>query len=240
VTGDLAELARKNQILGSLSRATLQKMLADMVCRSLRVRDCVVRRNEPIQEVFFPVDCVLSTLAQGAGGDMVEVATVGNEGLAGISVFLGVNSSSTLETFAQISGDALVIRSGDFRSHIDASARLREVLGSYTQALLAQISQSAACNRLHPAEERMARWLLMTHDRVGADRFDLTQEFMAQMLGVRRATVSEVANELQLQGLIQYSRGAIEIRNRAVLEERSCECYRLIRDEYSRLLPTPG
>jgi DNA-binding MarR family transcriptional regulator len=190
--------------------------------------------------VFFPIDCVLSTVAEGAGGEVVEVATVGNEGMAGISVFLGVGSSATLQTFAQISGDVLVLRAEDFTAHLQANARLRDVMGRYTQALLTQISQSAACNRLHPAQERMARWLLMTHDRVGKDEFELTQQFLAQMLGVRRSTISEIANELQTEGLIEYARGRIVIRRRAGLEERSCECYQLIRAEYSRLLPVPA
>jgi CRP-like cAMP-binding protein len=136
-----------------------------------------------------------------------------------------------------VSGDALVLRAQQFRTHLDASPRLREVMGHYTQGLLTQIAQTAACNRLHPAEERMARWLLMTHDRVARDEFELTQEFLAQMLGVRRPTVSEIANELQREGLIEYLRGRLVIRERARLEERSCECYGIIRAEYARLLP---
>jgi CRP-like cAMP-binding protein len=181
---------------------------------------------------------VLSTIAQGAAGEMVEVATIGNEGMAGLAVFLGNPSSSTLETFAQVPGDSLAMRARDFRAHLEGSARLREIMGSYTQALLAQIAQAAACNRLHAADERCARWLLMTHDRVRADDFELTQDFLAQMLGVRRATVSEIANALQSEGIIRYSRGVITIINRKALRERSCECYEIIRDEYRRLLPS--
>jgi CRP-like cAMP-binding protein len=200
------------------------------------VRDRLVVRGEPIPEVFFPLTCVLSTVAQGAEGESVEVATIGNEGMAGVPVFLGSPVSATLETFAQIDGEALVMRAKDFRAHLADCPRLVEIMGRYTQALLSQIAQASACNRMHPADERCARWLLMTHDRVERDEFELTQEFLAQMLGVRRATVSEVANALQSEGIIRYSRGRMTILNREALLERSCECYRIIRDEYERLL----
>lgn len=116
------------------------------------------------------------------------------------------------------------------------SARLVQIVGFYTQALITQVSQGSACNPMHPADERMVRWILMTHDRVGRDEFGLTHEFAAQMLGVRRATVSEIA-DLQSANIIQYACGTITILERAALEERSCECSRAIRDEYARLLP---
>lgn len=183
-----------------------------------------------------PLSRVLSMVAVGAGGEAVEVATVGNEGMAGLTVFLGVDRSATLETFAQVAGDALVMRARDFRAHLKDSARLVQIMGAYTQALLTQISQASACNRMHPAEERLARWILMTHDRVGRDEFGLTHEFAAQMLGVRRATVSEIAAALQSAKIIRYTRGTITILDRAALEEHSCECYRIIRNEYARLL----
>src|SRR5690349_15511783 len=224
------EMARQNQLLLGLPKSALQKMLADFQSRPMHRRDLIVAREQQITEVHFPITCVLSTVALGAAGEAVEVATIGNEGMAGLPVFLGNSAISTLETFAQVPGDSLVMRARDFRVHLEASARLREIMGNYTQALLAQIAQSAACNRLHGAEERCARWLLMTHDRVRADDFDLTQEFLAQMLGVRRGTVSEVANALQSDGIIRYSRGAITIVNRDALIDRSCECYAIVRD----------
>jgi CRP-like cAMP-binding protein len=240
VNANLDRLACRNQLLNALPSTALSKLQRDLTCRPLHVRDRLVVRNEPIREVFFPLNCVLSTVAEGARGDPVEVATIGNEGMSGIAVFLGAGSMSTLETFTQVPGDALVLRAVDFRRHIDAMPRLRDVMGLYTQALLTQVSQAAACNRLHPADERMARWLLMTHDRVQNDDFELTQDFLAQMLGVRRATVSEIASELQSEGLIAYARGRISVRKRAELEELSCECYEIIRREYARLLPAPA
>ncbi len=194
------------------------------------------RRGQTIDEVYFPLSCVLSTVAEGASGEVVEVATVGREGMSGISVYLGVSSASNLETFAQIRGEALSMRARDFQAHLERETRLVQIMGCYTQAMFTQISQASACNRMHPAQERCARWLLMTHDRVMQDQFELTHEFLAQMLGVRRATVSEIAGALQDAGIIRYARGTMTILDRAALEERSCECYRIIRDEYARLL----
>lgn len=232
------ELADRNQLLSGLSRSTLARLKPDLQLRQMRVRDRISQRNEVIDEVHFPLSCVLSTVAEGAEGEIVEVATIGNEGMAGLGVFLGVDRSATLQTFTQVAGDALCMRARDFRAHLKNSSRLVQIMGCYTQALLTQISQASACNRMHPAEERLARWILMTHDRVGRDEFGLTHEFAAQMLGVRRATVSEIAVALQAAQIIRYARGTITILDRAALEERSCECYRIIREEYARLLPT--
>jgi CRP-like cAMP-binding protein len=234
---DLTDAARRNHLLSGLPKSVLSRMISDFQLREMHVRDRVVGRGEQIAEVHFPTSCVLSTIAHGAAGEAVEVATVGNEGMAGLPVFLGNSAGSTLETFAQVPGDSLAMRTKDFRTHLEASPRLREVMGHYTQALLVQIAQTAACNRMHAAEERCARWLLMTHDRVRADDFELTQEFLAQMLGARSATVSEIANTLQSEGIIRYSRGVITVLNREALTERSCECYEIIREEYRRLLP---
>jgi CRP-like cAMP-binding protein len=231
------EIARQNQLLRGLSGSALERVAADLQLRAMHVRDRVAEPVRPVEDVYFPLNCVLSTVAEGASGDAVEVATIGNEGMAGISVFLGVDTSGTLQTFAQVGGNALTMRAREFRAHLQSIPRLMQIMGAYTQALLTQIAQSSACNRLHPVEERYARWLLMTHDRVVRDEFELTQEFMAQMLGVRRATVGEEAAALQEARIIQYARGVVSILDRAALEERSCECYRIIRDEYARLLP---
>jgi len=238
MNSSLADRAQRNQLLNALPPGSIEPLLHDLDLRQYRVKDHVTQREQPIREVVFPLTAVLSTLAHGAQDEIVEVATVGNEGMAGVAVFLGSDTAGNLETLAQIPGDALCMRTRDFRKHLDDNAPLRRVLGLYTQALLSQISQSSACNRMHPAEERCARWLLMTHDRVGSSVFDLTQEFLSQMLGVRRATVTEVASMLQDRGIIRYSRGSIEVLDRGRLEACSCECYRVIRGEYERLLPS--
>src|SRR5262249_35668910 len=157
----------------------------------LHVRDQIVTRGQVIEEVYFPLSCIISTVAHCASHETVEVATIGNEGMEGLPVFLGNSSTATLESFVQVPGDSLSMPSRAFQTHLAREKTLGTIMGHYTQALLTQISQASACNRIHAAEERCARWLLMSHDRVHRDEFELTQEFLAQMLGVRRATVSE-------------------------------------------------
>jgi CRP-like cAMP-binding protein len=232
--------ARKNQLLSSLPTQVLAKLLPDFHLQKVEVRDPLLAPGGAIEHVCFPVTCVVSTVAQGSEGQAIEVATVGNEGMIGVAVFLGTFINISLETFAQIAGEVLSMSAHDFRSHLEREASLREIMGRYTQALLTQISQASACNRLHTTEARCARWLLMTHDRVGSDEFELTQEFLAQMLGVRRATVGEVAVALQEQRIIRYVRGRISVLNRSALERRSCECYEIVGREYARLLQTGG
>jgi hypothetical protein len=239
VKTSLIEVARRNQLLNGLSHASLARLAPDFELREVAVLDRIANPDEEVVDVHFPLTCVFSTVAAGAEGEMVEVATVGNEGMAGLSVFLGVDTAPSLETFAQLPGQLLWMRAKEFRAHLKQDARLAQIMGCYTQALLTQLAQSSACNRMHAADLRCARWLLMTHDRVGRSAFSLTQEFIAQMLGVRRATVSEIATSLQAASVIRYSRGTIEILDRRSLERRACECYRIIRSAYARLLPRP-
>jgi CRP-like cAMP-binding protein len=168
-------------------------------------------------------------------GLAVEAGTVGNEGMVGLPLYLGAETSPH-RAFSQVPGEALRMRAGDFTAELARQGPLHAVLKRYNQALINQMAYSVACNRLHSVEERMCRWLLMTQDRVGAEQFPLTQEFLAQMLGVRRPSVTVVAGILQKAGLIVYSRGLITIRDRAGLEAASCECYRVVRDELDRLL----
>lgn len=149
----LSQRALRNQLLRALPQDSIASLLEDFALRQFRQRDPVIERDQPIVEVVFPLTAVLSTVAQGAEQQIVEVATVGHEGMAGLAVFLNAERSGSLETFAQVPGDALCMRTRDFRKHIDRDAHLRRVLGLYTQALLSQISQGAACNRMHPAED---------------------------------------------------------------------------------------
>ena len=166
---------------------------------------------------------------------MVEVGTVGNEGMSAVPLVHGAQVN-TVDAMWQIEGDGLRMPSGEFRQELAENATFADVMNRYAQGFLAQVAQSTACNRLHPVEQRLARWLLMTHDRIGHDELQLTQEFLSQMLGVRRATVSVAAGALQRAGLISYSRGQITIVDREGLEQASCECYQLIRDEFDRLV----
>lgn len=174
-------------------------------------------------------------LAHMEGGALIEVATVGNEGMVGIPLFLGAEVTPGT-SFSQVPGDALRMPADAFRKAIANDGPFTKILHRYTQALMVQISQGTACNRAHSLEERCARWLLLCHDRVGADEFMLTQEFLSQMLGVRRASVNLVAATFQEAGFIEYRRGRIRILNRRGLESASCQCYAVIREEYDRML----
>lgn len=171
-------------------------------------------------------------------GKAVEVATIGNEGMVGLPLFLGVDRTAG-RAFTQVPGDSLRIRADHFQKEVRRQGAFSRMLQLYTQALLVQISQSMACNGIHLIYQRTARWLLMTHDRVASNRFPLSQEFLGQMLGVRRAGVSEVASRLQKAGLIRYTRGSIEILDRPGLEAAACECYGVIEAEFVRLLGAP-
>jgi len=165
----------------------------------------------------------------------LEVGMIGNEGMAGISVFMGVNRSRTL-ALVQGAGTALRMKSAALRKEADHVGSFHRLLHRYTHSLLTQMSLSSACNRFHTLNSRLARWLLMTHDRIGTDEFRLTQDFMSNMLGVRREGVNKVAGDLQKKKLIKYSRGHIEILDRPGLEKASCTCYGIIREDSDRSL----
>jgi CRP-like cAMP-binding protein len=194
------------------------------------------RPNQDIEAVYFPIDLVCSILAVTDAGS-IEVGTVGKEGVVGLPVFLGSISFSGT-ALVQIPGRAERMGVEDFRRQAQKGG-LRDLMQSYTLGFMTQVSQGMACNRAHSTEQRLARWLLVVQDRVGRDEFPLTQEFMAQMLGVRRATVSETAASLQSAGLISYARKSMRIENRPGLEQTACECYQIVRNEFERLLGVP-
>jgi CRP-like cAMP-binding protein len=229
---------KENRILAGMGPEELEQLRPHLTRTRLEVRASLWEPNQPIETVYFPLSCVTSVIAMDDAGGEVEVGTVGNEGMVGLPVFLGARSSPG-RSFTQIPGDALQLPADTFLAAAQ-NGRFREMLQRYTQGFVAQVSQSVACNRLHVPRQRLARWLLSCHDRVGADQFPLTQEFMAQMLGVRRATVSEAASELQDEGLIQYSRGMLTITDRGGLESVACDCYRIVRDEFNRLFGVPA
>jgi CRP-like cAMP-binding protein len=201
----------------------------------MEVRHRVFEPDRPSQHVYFPLSAVISVLAKMQDGVAVEIATVGREGMVGLEIFLG-GEQMPASAFCQIAGRAARIDADAFREVVRDSAPLTTLLLRYTQATLTELGQSVACNRVHLLEERCARWLLMTHDRVPGDHFDLTQEFLAEMLGVRRPSVSITASILQRAGFIRYNRGRIEIVDRAGLESVACECYGVIAREYERLI----
>lgn len=189
-----------------------------------------------IDRIYFPESGVISLVSVLSEGQMAEITTVGREGFVNVGSLLDDDVAIARHT-VQVSGRADVVSARLVRAWLVESAVVRSLLLRYTQAFIGQIAQGVACNGVHGVHERMARWLLMAHDRTDGDEVPLTQEFLAEMLGVRRPTVTVVARTLQTAGLIRYSRGRIVVTDRAGLEEASCECYGIVRQHFRRLVP---
>ncbi|KAF3888979.1 MULTISPECIES: Crp/Fnr family transcriptional regulator [Nostocales] len=224
-----------NRLLGAIPPEEYQRLLPHLKPVFLEYKQILYQPNEPIEHVYFPNNGVISLLTVMENGEAVEVATVGNEGMIGLPVFLEANTIPG-QAFSQIPGEALQMRADVFKREVTSASPLFKLLQSYTQALFNLIAQSAACNRLHSIEERFCRWMLMTQDRVGSNEFPLTHEFLGQMLGVRRASVSVVAATIQKAGFISYRRGKMSILDREGLEDITCECYGIVKAEFDRLL----
>jgi CRP-like cAMP-binding protein len=231
----LLNVRGKNRLLSLLPAQDYEHVRPLLEEVSFDGRVALFKSDEPLSHVYFPLTAVASLVLTMDDGDGVEVGTVGNEGLVGVPLTLGADRSPA-EAVLQIPGDLLRITADAFRNELDRSPVFSSVMRRYSQAFFALVSQSTGCNRLHPVEQRLCRWILMTHDRVGADHLPLTQEFIAIMLGVRRASVSVAAGILQKAGMIRYRRGTIDVVDRQALEEGSCECYARVRSEYERLL----
>lgn len=193
--------------------------------------------EQTIEYVYFVNRGVISLLAALEDGDTVEAGLIGPEGLAGVAVVLGANSTPQ-QALAQSDIEAARISAQDLIAEFRRSEELRELLLRFVQAMFTQVAQTAACNRLHTLDQRLARWLLMTHDRVKTDQFTVTQEFLSRMLGVRRAGVSVAANSLRHAGMIDYRRGDILVLDRSGLERTGCECYGIVKAEYDSYLHT--
>jgi CRP-like cAMP-binding protein len=228
-------VAGANALLAALPEKEQERLGLLLERVPMGLRDIVYEAHGPIPHVYFPLSGVVSLLVIMSDGLGVEAGTIGNEGMAGLPIYLGAETSP-YRAIVQIPGEALRMAVEDFREEIGHTGALHRALGLYDQALMTQMAYSVACNRLHSVEERMCRWLLMSQDRMGTDQFALTQEFLAQMLGVRRPSVTVAAGVLQRAGLIVYGRGRVTILDRARLEAASCECYQAVRDEFERLL----
>jgi CRP-like cAMP-binding protein len=224
-----------NRLLALLPRAEYERLRPRLDAIRPRAQEVLYEQGGPMEYVYFPERGTISLLAVMADGEAVEVGTVGNEGMVDVSAALGGEVSPHRAT-CQIPGRLLRLRAAEFRAAVPPDHPLHELVRRYADAFLMQVAQSVACNRVHAVPQRLARWLCMTHDRVGSDEFPLTQEVIAQMLGVRRQTVSEVASEFQAARLIDYHLGRVTIENRAALERAACECYRTVRAHFERLL----
>jgi len=224
-----------NRLLAALPPKEYQRLLPELERVTLTFAEVIYEPGDKIRHVYFPSDSVVSLLATENHHAMLEVGMIGNEGMTGVSVFMGVDTSRT-RALVQGAGAAVRMKSAVLRDEANQVSSLHRLLHRYTHSLLTQMSLSSACNRFHTLNSRLARWLLMTHDRVGSDEFRLTQEFMSSMLGVRREGVNKVAGHLQREKLISYSRGHVMVLNRRGLEKVSCDCYRTIRAESESLL----
>jgi CRP-like cAMP-binding protein len=224
-----------NRLLAALPRAEYLRLLPYLEPVSLAYRQSLYDAHTPIPYVWFIEQGVVSLGRITQEGTLVEISVIGTEGMVGLPLLLGIESVPS-QALVQIPGAGLRMPATVFRREVRAGSPLHDLLHRYTQTLVNQMAQGMVCDRLHSTAQRCARWLLMTHDRVDSDRFPLTQAFLAQMLGVRRASVGTVAGRLQKAGLIRYSRGVITILDRPGLEAAACECYRIIEAEYDRLL----
>lgn len=222
---------QRNAILAELPESEFAALRPHLRLEHSEIKRPAYEPGKPIMDIFFPLTSVYSLVAMADGQIRLEVATIGHEGMVGLPVFLGAISSPQA-AFCQVSGDTVRIGAGHFRRALGRDGALHALLSRFTQATMVQVAQNVICNRSHTTEVRMARWLLTTQDRVGSNEFALTQEFLGQMLGVHRPTVSETAQRVQSQGLIRYRRGVITILDRAGLELVACECYRIVADEF--------
>jgi len=218
-----------NSLLAALPRKDYQDLLAGLEPVTLTYGQVLYQPGEPIRHVYFPGNSLVSLLTTVEGHEALEVGLVGREGMVGISLALGMEFAS-VRALVQGTGTAMRMNAARFRQEFRKSLPLQGELYRYAHAMLVQARQTAACNRFHAVEERLARWLLMTRDRVGSDQFLLTQEFLADMLGVRRVGVSQAACALQQRELISYSRGRIRVLDRKGLEAASCGCYEVLKD----------
>jgi CRP-like cAMP-binding protein len=225
-----------NRLLAALTPGDVRQIEGDLEEVRLAAGHVLFNVGGPVTHVYFPHDSVVSLVTMTEEGDTVETATIGREGVVGFIAALG-GREALCRTLVQAPGAAARLPRARLRVAFDESPGFRQLLLCYTEALFAQVQQSVACNALHGVEARCCRWLLMAHDRTEDEVLPLTQQFVAEMLGVQRSTVALVARTLQQAGLIRYRRGRIVVTDRAGLEAASCECYRIVRGHFERLLP---
>jgi CRP-like cAMP-binding protein len=229
-------ILKENAILAGLSHPMVADVLEKGKLIHLTTPQQIYEAGREIREVYFPIDAVLSVVTQMRDGGSIEVGTVGREGVSAIPLLLGATTSAN-ESYCQVPGRAVVVSSDHFRRLLSAeNNRFRNVLDRFLQAYVNMLGQLAACNGKHSIYERCARWLLLTHDRVNSDKIALSHEYLAMMLGARRSGVTIAAAALQQAGFIRYARGHIVLLNRAGLEEASCECYAVAREQFGPLL----
>ena len=227
----------QNQLLAALSASELGRLYPHLKLTPMPLASVLYESGSQLEHVYFPTDCIVSLLYLMKDGHSAEIAVVGNEGLVGISLFMGGETTPS-RALVQSAGHAFRLSAEVMKEEFGRGAMLQHLLLRYTQALITQMSQTAVCNRHHDVEQQLCRWLLLRLDRLSTSELITTQDLIATMLGVRREAVTEAAGKLQDAGLIRYARGHITVLDRPGLQSKVCECYAVVKSEYDRLLPS--
>ncbi len=232
---DHSNSPKMNHLLAALPAEEFARISPDLEPVSLQLGDVIYESGEQLEYIYFPTTAIISLLYIMENGSTAEIGMAGNDGLVGIALYMG-GSTTPSRAVVQSAGKAFKLRSRALNMEFARAGMFQNILLRYTQYLMTQISQTAVCNRLHLVENQLCRWLLINHDLLQSNKLIMTHDLIANMLGVRREGVSIAAGNLQKQGLIKYSRGTITMIDRAGLETAVCECYRVVKDEYDRLL----
>jgi len=227
----------QNHLLDALPKTEYERLLPHLELISMPLGEVLYESGGRLKHVYFPTTSIISLLYVMEDGSSAEIAVVGNEGILGISLFMGGETTPS-RAVVQSAGYGYRLKSQLLKDEFNRNGPVLRLLLRYTQALITQMAQTAVCNRHHSVEQQLCRWLLLSIDRLAKDELTMTQELIANMLGVRREGVTEAAGKLQRAGLIDYSRGRIKVIDRLGLEKRSCECYQVVKNEFDRLLPS--
>jgi CRP-like cAMP-binding protein len=225
-----------NRLLSALPKPVQERWLPELELADMQLGQVIYESGATLSHVYFPITAIVSLLYVMENGASAEIAVVGNEGIVGISLFMGGGSTPS-RAVVQSAGHGFRLKAELLKDEFNNAGPVLHLLLRYTQALITQMAQTAVCNRHHSLDQQLCRWLLLSLDRLQGDELVMTQELIANMLGVRREGVTEGALKLQRAGLIRYVRGHITVLNRAGLEQRTCECYAVVKKEYDRLLP---
>lgn len=225
-----------NHLLNALPLSDFERIKPKLETVTLNMGDVLYESGDQMRHAYFPTTAIISLLYVLEDGSSVEIAVVGNEGMLGIALFMGGHTTPS-RAIVRCKGQALRLKADNLLEEFQLGGQTQSLLLRYTQALITQMTQTGVCNRHHSVEQQLCRWLLLSLDRLPGNSLDMTQDLIASMLGVRREGVTEAAGRLQRDGLIQYSRGHIEVLDRPRLEQNVCECYKVVKTEFERLLP---
>ncbi len=228
---------RQNHLLDALLATDYNRLFPNLEFVKLPLGQVLYESGQQLKYVYFPTTSIISLLYVMENGASAEIAIVGNEGILGISLFMGGETTPS-RAVVQSAGEGFRLKGDILKSEFNRAGPVQRLLLRYTQALITQMAQTAVCNRHHSVEQQLCRWLLLSLDRLASNEITMTQELIANMLGVRREGVTEAARKLQAAGLIEYSRGHIKVTDRPMLEKRACECYDVVKVEFERLLPS--